>query len=104
MPNLDPVPEPWCSFLTDLDGSLIKPVELHCCGGFVVIYKYGIARTTADLDYLALIPNGRSRELMELAGRESQLHKAHGVYLDAVTVCLQTRGKWSNYSHSKRMT
>ena len=87
MPKVHDVPpEPWRSFLADLDLALPEPVELHCCGGFVAIHVYGIARTTSDLDYLALIPNDRHKELLELAGRDSVLHKRHRVHLHAVTV------------------
>ena len=45
----------------------------------------GVARTTSDLDFLGIVPNMRT-ELMEVAGRDSPLHKKHKVHLDAVTV------------------
>jgi len=47
---------------------------------------YGLARTTADLDVLSVVPNDQLRALAALAGRGSKLHRAHGVYLDIVTV------------------
>ena len=78
--------EPWRGFLTDLDASVEHGVQLHCCGGFVVAAVYGLARTTADLDVLSVVPNEQLRSLSALAGRGSKLHKAHGVYLDIVTV------------------
>jgi hypothetical protein len=31
-----PVPEPWKSFLSDIDSALTEGVELECIGGFVV--------------------------------------------------------------------
>lgn len=67
---------------------MIDPVELHCCGGFVVAQLYGIARETADVDYLALIPQDLHRNLREIAGAGSALHKRHKVFLDAVTVVI----------------
>jgi hypothetical protein len=78
--------EPWRSFLADLDARLEQEVRLHCCGGFVVTAVYGLPRTTADLDVLAVVPADQQRELARLAGRGSTLHQTHGVYLDVVTV------------------
>ena len=85
MRKVEKPPEPWRSFLTELDSRLRGQVQLHCCGGFVVTQIYGVARTTSDLDFLAAVPNV-SRELAEIAGKGSTLHKIHKVYLDAVTV------------------
>lgn len=78
-------PEPWQSFLADLDRALTEQVSLHCCGGFVVTQFYGVARTTSDVDFLDAVPN-MSGHLVEVAGRGSSLHRTHHVYLDAVTV------------------
>ena len=78
--------EPWRSFLANLDARLEQEVRLHCCGGFVVTAVYGLPRTTADLDVLAVVPADQQRELARLAGRASTLHQTHGVYLDVVTV------------------
>ena len=46
------LPEPWRSFLRDLDTQLAGPTELHCFGGFVVAQCYGLTRPTADIDIL----------------------------------------------------
>jgi hypothetical protein len=78
--------EPWRSFLAELDARVEHEVGMHCCGGFVVTSVYGLARTTADLDVLAIVPSDQQRELARLAGRGSVLHQTHGVYLDVVTV------------------
>jgi hypothetical protein len=48
----DSLPEPWRSFLWDLDTQLAGPTELHCFGGFVVAQCYGLTRPTADIDIL----------------------------------------------------
>lgn len=45
-------PEPWRSFLKELDELLKGPVELRCLGGFVITQQYGIGRETSDIDYL----------------------------------------------------
>ena len=84
MPS-DPLPEPWRSFLRDLDTRLTAPTELHCLGGFVVAQCYGLMRPTADIDVLE--SKGTDRiTLATLAGRTSPLYKRHGVYIDVVTV------------------
>ena len=84
MPS-DPLPEPWRSFLRDLDTQLAGPTELHCLGGFVVAQCYGLMRPTADIDIL----ESKGTDLItlaKLAGRTSPLYKRHGVYIDVVTV------------------
>jgi hypothetical protein len=78
--------EPWLAFLLDLDKQIEHDVQLHCCGGFVVTAVYGLARTTADLDVLSVVPTDQQRGLTSRAGRGSKLHQLHGLYLDVVTV------------------
>jgi hypothetical protein len=78
--------EPWRSFLAELDAQVQHEVGLHCCGGFVLTTVYGLARATADLDVLAIVPSDQQRELARFASRGSVLHQTHGVYLDVVTV------------------
>jgi len=36
---------------TELDALRTEPVELHCIGGFVVCFFYGLQRTAGDLDF-----------------------------------------------------
>src|SRR5712692_4482400 len=57
-----------------------------CLGGFVVTACYGLPRPTGDLDVLLILPSDSQALLVALAGRNSDLHKKHGVYLDVVTV------------------
>jgi hypothetical protein len=83
---LPELPEPWCSFLHDVDARLHGPVELHCLGGFVVTVLHGLPRPTADIDVLSVVPSAALCDLIELAGESSPLHREHGVYLDIVTV------------------
>lgn len=78
--------EPWRSFLKDLDDQLTEETILHCMGGFAVVQAYGLARSTADIDGIAVLPYGKASQLVELAGKESALHGKHGIYLDVVTV------------------
>jgi hypothetical protein len=85
MRQLEQPQEPWRSFFAEVDASLTEDVHLHCCGGFVVTQLYGVARTTSDVDFLAVVPNVQ-RRLTEIAGKGSPLHLKHKLYLDAVTV------------------
>jgi hypothetical protein len=78
--------EPWHSFLKDLDDQLTEETILHCMGGFAVVQAYGLARSTADIDVIAVLPYGTASQLVELAGKESALRAKHGIYLDVVTV------------------
>lgn len=80
------LPEPWKSFLADIDESVSSGVALHCLGGFVVTACYGLPRPTGDLDVLLVFPSESQATLVTLAGQNSDLHKKHGVYLDVVTV------------------
>jgi hypothetical protein len=77
------IPAPWGAFLKDLDRELVKPVELHCLGGFVVTMLYGLVRPTADIDVLAVRPQ---MDLNPLAGLGSSLHRKHRIYVQRVTV------------------
>jgi hypothetical protein len=78
------LPSPWREFLIELDRMLKEPLELHCIGGFVLVYFYGLPRTTGDIDYFSAFP--ANLNLDELAGQGSQLHKKHGVWLHRVAV------------------
>ena len=62
-------PEPWLSFLEELDGIATDPVRLDCSGGFVVTQVYGFVRATSDIDVLAIAPNDQAKRLLEAGGR-----------------------------------
>ena len=79
-----PLPSPWNEFLAELDSMLTEPVILHCIGGFVLCYFYGLARSTGDIDYWAAIPPNLN--LIEAAGEGSPLAKKHQVRLHHVAV------------------
>lgn len=58
---------------------------MHCFGGFVIAQMYDLARVTADLD----VVEARGVDLTtiaKLAGKGSELHLRHKVYVDVVTV------------------
>ena len=46
----DHIPEPWSSFLSEIDAGISEEVEFHCLGGFVVTMVYRFERLTADVD------------------------------------------------------
>lgn len=80
------IPEPWASFLSELDSRVNEGVELHCLGGFVVTMVYGLPRATADVDVITISPIHTRLPLLEAAGRGSELHQKYGIYLDFVTI------------------
>lgn len=85
-PNPAAPDEPWYSFLQDLDDRLTEETILHCMGGFAVVQAYGLARSTAAIDVIAVLPYGTASQLVEMAGRESALRVKYGLYVDVVTV------------------
>jgi hypothetical protein len=83
---LKSIPEPWNSFLTEIDGQVEGTVELHCLGGFVVTMLYGLGRSTGDVDVITITPRDVIEQLLQLAGKGSELHRRYGIYLDFVTI------------------
>ncbi len=81
----DTVPEPWRSFLADIDAAVSDGLELHCIGGFAVSLYYGLSRPTGDLDVVGVAPHTASW-LEKTAGRNSALHRKHKLHLQIVTV------------------
>lgn len=83
---LTPPPEPWHSFLQELDAAARGETWLDCAGGFVITLLYGLTRPTADVDVLSIAPQEQRESILGAAGRGSLLHKKYGLYLDYVTV------------------
>jgi hypothetical protein len=80
------VPEPWLSFLRELDSTVSEEVHLDCMGGFVVTMVYGFSRPTGDLDVLEIAPPEIGRHMLELGMQGGPLHKKHKVCLHHVGV------------------
>jgi uncharacterized nucleotidyltransferase DUF6036 len=78
------LPSPWKEFLSEIDSMLTESLNLHCIGGFVVCYFYGLPRPTGDIDYYTAVP--ANFNLMEVAGEGSSLATKHKVSLHRVTV------------------
>lgn len=86
MSQPDGVPEPWFSFLKELDALATSTVRLDCLGGFVVTMLYGLRRPTADVDVLEIAPLSAAEAFGHVAMQGGELHKKYGIYLDRVTV------------------
>jgi hypothetical protein len=67
MSRLEQIPEPWFSFLKELDELATTTVSLHCIGGFVVTMLYGLSRTTGDLDVLEVCPKSAGDAFAKVA-------------------------------------
>jgi hypothetical protein len=80
------IPEPWRSFLGELDQRASEETRLDCMGGFVVTVLYGFSRETSDLDVLLFAPREQRTPLLELGARGGDLDKKYKVYLDYVGV------------------
>ena len=80
------IPEPWFSFLRELDSAVHEEVRLDCIGGFVISLVYGFSRPTGDLDVFEIAPEEIGRPLLELGTRGGPLHRKYKIYLDHVGV------------------
>lgn len=88
MPSATPpeLSSPWREFLLEVDASLTEPVTLQCIGGFIATVRYGLARSTADIDYVEIVPFDKLSLLQTLAGPGSSLARTHGLYFQHVVV------------------
>jgi hypothetical protein len=86
MPDADAMPEPWLSFLRELEEIATARVDFHCIGGFVITRKYGFQRETSDLDVLSIAPKAQVQDFVNRGAKGSDLHRKYGVYLDLVGV------------------
>jgi len=79
-------PEPWHSFLKELNALALEQIDFQCLGGFVVTQLYGLQRRTSDVDVLSIAPTNQRMELLEKGREHSELHQKYGVYLDYVGI------------------
>jgi hypothetical protein len=66
--SLNEVPEPWASFLSDLDAELSDETQLSCVGGFAVTVQYGFPRPTSDIDVLSIVPLDQGGKVLAARG------------------------------------
>jgi hypothetical protein len=86
MPLHDHIPEPWFSFLRELDALATESVRMDCIGGFVVTVLYGLTRATADVDVLEIAPRSAADAFCKVAMLGGPSFQKYGIYLDRVTV------------------
>jgi len=80
------VPEPWLSFLREVDQALEGPVEVHCLGAFALRVLSGLSHPTADIDVVEVAPRKATRHLLAIAGEGSLLWRKYRLYIDKVGV------------------
>src|SRR5215211_509715 len=80
------LPEPWKSFLAEIDNALDQDVDLHCLGGFVGKVLYDFDRETSDIDILPVATNSKIRSALSLGLEGSKLHKKYKIYLEIVGI------------------
>jgi len=59
MPHSQP-PEPWKSFLAEIDRAVGHRLVLQCMGGFAMAMLYDLPRPTVDIDCLSVIRRAES--------------------------------------------
>ena len=69
---IEHIPHPWNGFLSEIDSRLEETIELRCLGGFVLTMIYGLPRTTADMDVVAIASVSANTSLI---GRVHQSRK-----------------------------
>ncbi len=80
------IPEPWKSFLSEINSRLNKETWLHCLGGFVVTTLWGAPRVTSDIDALTIGPRSEHKLILDMAGKGAELHRRYNLYIDHVAV------------------
>jgi hypothetical protein len=80
------IPEPWWSFLREVDEALSTPVEVHYLGGFVLGVVWGLPRPTADVDVVEIRPSRSADELLRIAGDGSEISRKRGLHFQRVTI------------------
>ena len=80
------IPDPWLSFLRDVDRALERPVAVHCLGGFVLAVLWELPRPTGDVDFIEIEPSDAASELLEIAGEGSELSTRYKLHFHQVTV------------------
>lgn len=88
MPGGKRPPDPWDSFLQDLDVAVGEITRLDCIGGFVVAHFYGLGRPTADVDVIEIAPNEAAERVTAIGLRGGPLSKKHRIYIDRVGIAV----------------
>jgi hypothetical protein len=86
------IPEPWLSFLRDVDRALGRPVEVHCLGGFVLMVLWGLPRPTGDADFVEIKPAEAAADLLSIGGDGSELASQYHLRFHQVTIAEYPEG------------
>ena len=86
------IPEPWLSFLREVDHGLAEATEVHCLGGFVLMVLWDLPRPTGDVDFVEIAPAKASADLLRIAGAGSELEKEYRLQFHRVTVAEYPEG------------
>ena len=78
---LDAIPEPWRSFLSELDQIAASTARLDCIGGFVVTMLYGLNRPAGDVDVLEIAPRSTADAFSQVAMLGGLLFKKYRKYV-----------------------
>ena len=76
MPASKKIPEPWNSFLRELDEKSREETRMNCMGGFVVTQLFGFSRETSDLDVLLVAPKEQFKPLLDLSRQGESFTKS----------------------------
>lgn len=80
------LPDPWLSFLREVDHALNESVEVHCLGAFVLTVLWGLPRATGDIDVVEVVPTGATSTLLEIGGEGSALSHKYKLYIQKVGI------------------
>jgi hypothetical protein len=80
------IPDPWLSFLRDVDHALEQPVVVHCLGGFVLSVMWAFPRPTGDVDFIEVEPSAAVENLLRVGGDGSVLSERYHLRFHEVTI------------------
>ena len=80
------IPEPWRSFLREIDAGISESVDIHCLGAFVLMVLWDLPRPTGDIDVVEVAPKAVTRELLKLGGEGSDLSRKYSLQIHHVRI------------------
>lgn len=86
------IPQPWLSFLREVDDALEARVEVHCLGGFVLSVLWEFPRATGDVDVIEIEPLEAVDRLLSVGGDGSVLSARYHLQFHRVTVAQYPEG------------
>lgn len=96
------IPEPWSSFLREVDRGLSTQTTAHCLGAFVLHVLWELPRVTGDVDIVEVEPSTAAEERLRLGGEDSALSRRYKLRFHRVTVAEYPEGYASGSWTSRR--